>query len=93
MSVMLARRESGRPRNLANSTAIIFAGGRGRGGDVDDRDVPARVRVAAPVHHLDGLAELGQAVVFPVLAGPDTIRPHRPAWACSVQLDQAAGRR
>ena len=65
-------------------------GGRGRHGDINDRDVAARARVTAPVDHLDGLAELGQRGGLP---GPGRTGYHQaapPVVGVLVQLDQPA---
>ena len=65
-------------------------GGRGRDGDVDDGDVAGRARVAAPVDHLDGLAELGQRGGLPGPGGTGHHQAAPPVVGVLVQLDQPA---
>ena len=81
-SVMLARRVTGRPRNRANSIAIIFGVAAGWRGDVDDRDVPGGVGCRWVCIVSMVLPSWVRQVVLPVRAGPDRISPHRPTSAC-----------
>ena len=65
--------------------------GRGRrGGDVDDGDMPGRVRVAAVVHRLDGLAELGQAGRLPGAGRPGQDQAAPAGVGVPVQVLQPA---
>ena len=62
---------------------------RGRDGDVDDRHaVPGQAGMAVPVERFVGPAELVIAVVLPVPAAPDKIRPRRAEICAPVELGQ-----
>ena len=89
MSVMLARRMKGRPRNRANSIGEHPRGGRRRDGDVDDRDAAAGPGDGARCDDARAvLPSWVSAVVLPVPAGPETIRPRRALICVLVEQDQ-----
>jgi hypothetical protein len=80
----------GRPRKRANSTAIIFAVAAGGDGDVDDRDVVARARVALAVDGFEGLAKLGDRGGLAGAGGPGQDQAAPAGVGVAVEVGQPA---